>query len=306
MCRGIGPIVGCRVIDVARPNCRRRAITIEPRVDRFRRRAQGKFVVAVRRAGKRVVVWLAGNGKYATRELSDPQQLPGEEAIIFEPRMTGLVLLSEPPTREHLRFQICLAVSDDGSKSSRRNGAASREPSPTKKLLFWDRRGLGSVYLCSAAEFFARFHGEHRKLGPDALEISTDELRTRLRKSRRAVKVALLDQASIAGIGNLYASEILHVAGVHPAARCDRLKLSQWERIHIALRDVLLTAIRYEGSTLADGTYRNALNQSGSYQNHHRVYDRAGVPCGSCGRGTIRRIVQAQRSTFFCAQCQAR
>ena len=307
MCRGIGAIVGCRVIDVARPNCRRRAITIEPRVDRFRRRAQGKFVVAVRRAGKRVVVWLAGNGKYANRELSDPRHTPRRGGNYFRASHDRIGLafraadartfaISNLPGGRRRRIKIQV----------RRNGAASREPLPTKKLLFWDRRGLGSVCLYSAAEFFALFHGEHRKLGPDALEISTDELRTRLRKSRRAVKVALLDQASVAGIGNLYASEILHVAGVHPAAHCDRLKLAQWERIHIALREVLLTAIRYEGSTLADGTYRNALNQSGSYQNHHRVYDRAGVPCGSCGRGTIRRIVQAQRSTFFCAHCQAR
>ena len=318
MCRGIRPIVGCRVIDVAKPICRRRAIAIEPRVDRFRRRAVGKLVVAIRRAGKRVVVWLAdddsGNNSTDRKALertslripSESALLPGNEAVVFEPRMTGLVLLSEPPTRAHLRFQIRLSAANRGSKSGARNGGSIGNGLLDKELLFWDRRGLGSVCLYSAADFFARFHGEHRKLGPDALEISPGELRTRLRYSRRAVKVALLDQASVAGIGNLYASEILHVAGVHPAARCDRLKLAQWERIHIALRDVLLTAIRYEGSTLADGTYRNALNQSGSYQNHHRVYDRAGVPCGSCGRGTIRRIVQAQRSTFFCAQCQAR
>ena len=84
------------------------------------------------------------------------------------------------------------------------------------------------------------------------------------------------------------------------------MKLAQWKRIHGELRKVLLDAIRYEGSTLADGTYRNALNQAGSYQNHHRVYDRADNDCGSCGRGTIRRIVQVQRSTFFCDHCQTR
>jgi formamidopyrimidine-DNA glycosylase len=318
MCRGIRPIVGCRVLSVARPPCRRRAISIQPRVDRFRSRAAGKVVVAVRRAGKRVVVWLADDQPSIDREIprkaqgrpslgfpGNAAQLPGQEAIVFEPRMTGLVLLSEPPTREHLRFQIRLA----GGPRRTATGEPSRPQSRStahRDLLFWDRRGLGSVQLFSADEFVARFLENSKTLGPDALEVSAEDLRSRLGRSRRMIKVALLDQKAVAGIGNLYASEILHVARVHPAARCQRLKPAQWERIHGALRDVLLEAIRYEGSTLADGTYRNALNESGRYQNHHRVYDRAGVACRSCGRGTIRRIVQAQRSTFFCSECQRR
>ena len=109
---------------------------------------------------------------------------------------------------------------------------------------------------------------------------------------------------AIAGIGNLYASEILHVAGIHPAARCYRLRTKLWEQLHAAIHAVLEDAIRYEGSTLSDGTYRNALNESGGYQNHHRVYDRAGQTCPTCHRVVITRIVQTQRSTFFCPVCQ--
>jgi formamidopyrimidine-DNA glycosylase len=67
---------------------------------------------------------------------------------------------------------------------------------------------------------------------------------------------------------------------------------------------VLEEAIRHEGSTLSDGTYRNALNEAGGYQNHHRVYDRAGQVCRRCGQSSIERIVQAQRSTFYCPTCQ--
>jgi formamidopyrimidine-DNA glycosylase len=69
---------------------------------------------------------------------------------------------------------------------------------------------------------------------------------------------------------------------------------------------VLEDAIRHEGSTLSDGTYRNALNAAGGYQHHHRVYDHAGEVCPTCGRGKIVRIVQAQRSTYFCPACQGR
>ena len=142
------------------------------------------------------------------------------------------------------------------------------------------------------------------KLGVDALLITADQLRERLGSSRRAIKVALLDQSAVAGIGNLYAAEILFLAGVDPRARCDRLSRQQWDRIQLATKEVLDEAIVHEGSTLNDGTYRNALNASGGYQNHHRVYDRADSQCPRCSSGRIRRIVQAQRSTFFCANCQ--
>jgi formamidopyrimidine-DNA glycosylase len=126
-----------------------------------------------------------------------------------------------------------------------------------------------------------------------------------LGRSRRAIKVALLDQRAVAGIGNLYASEILHLARIHPAKRCDLLKADQWQAIHRHMLAVLNLAIRYEGSTLSDGTYRNALNQSGGFQDHHRVYDRAGEACRQC-QGSIVRIVQAQRATFFCPRCQTK
>jgi formamidopyrimidine-DNA glycosylase len=238
-------------------------------VAEFRRRAVGRQIAAVDRVGKRVVL-----------------RLDSSDAIVFEPRMTGLVLLAEPPTREHLRMAIRL--------SGR----------PKRELLFWDRRGLGLVRLVSPRAF-ARYYGDE-KLGPDALALSADELRARLAASRREVKVALLDQRALAGVGNLYASEILHLAGVHPRRRCSRLSRAAWQRVHAAMISVLEDAIRYEGSTLGDGTYRNALNEQGGYQNHHRVYDRAGETCLQCGRGTIERIVQAQRSTFFCSRCQGR
>ena len=142
------------------------------------------------------------------------------------------------------------------------------------------------------------------KLGPDALSVTAEEMRDRLHKSRRAIKVGLLDQKAIAGIGNLYASELLHVAKIHPQKRCDRLTKKQWLAIQIAMRDVLQEAIQHEGSTLSDGTYRNVLNQEGSYQNCHRVYGRKDEACPRCPASRVKRIVQAQRSTFFCPKCQ--
>jgi formamidopyrimidine-DNA glycosylase len=169
-------------------------------------------------------------------------------------------------------------------------------------LWYWDRRGLGSVRLLSGQQVAAQL-GE-RSLGPDALSLDSPELRLRLARTHREIKVALLDQKSIAGIGNLYASEILHLAAIHPQRRCHQLRPADWIRLHDAIGTVLRDAIQHEGSTLSDGTYRNALNQAGDYQNHHRVYGRTGSPCLTCGKGTIERFVQAQRATVYCRKCQ--
>ena len=199
-------------------------------------------------------------------------ELDSGDRIVLEPRMTGLVLLADPPD----------AATCAWSSTSPAGAAA--------ELLFWDQRGLGVARLVSPREF-DRHYGPDR-LGPDALEISAAVLRERLEASRRAIKVALLDQRAVAGIGNLYASEILHRAGIHPALPCRRLRPAQWAALHAAIQEVLRAAIRHQGSTLRDGTYRIARNQPGNYQLCHLGLS-AGRPalpalrprpksCGSC------------------------
>jgi formamidopyrimidine-DNA glycosylase len=267
MRRGIAAIVGSRVAAAARLRCTRRPILIQPRPSTLAKRLIGREVIAVDRLGKRVVV-----------------RIDNGDSLIFEPRMTGLVLVADPPTKEHLRF--CLELTGG----------------PIRHVWYWDRRGLGSVRLLTAEQLTSQLGSG--KLGPDALQLSAEALQQRLAQSRRAIKVALLDQRAVAGVGNLYASEILHLAGIHPAQRCDQLKKVQWQRIHACLIDVLQEAILHEGSTLSDGTYRNALNRAGGYQNMHRVYDREGEPCPTCRKVNVVRIVQAQRATFLCPRCQ--
>src|SRR3954454_20007120 len=139
MRRGILGIVGSRVTDVERGAFKRRPIEIAPRIDRFRRRAIGCFVTDVGRVGKRVVV-----------------HLDSRDAIVLEPRMTGLVLVAEPPTREHLRFRC--TVSGNG----------------IREFLYWDRRGLGNVRLISTNEFGEAFGPS--KVGPDALIVNGEML----------------------------------------------------------------------------------------------------------------------------------
>lgn len=266
MRRGVLPLVGHRILKAERPPCRRKSILFEPTIKQFDRRVRGRQIVGVDRLGKRVII-----------------QLEDHQAIVIEPRMTGLVLLGDPPGPEHLRLRLTL----DGDDCT--------------EMLFWDRRGLGTVRLLTAEQLKRDVRD---RLGPDATRITVEEIRANLGHSRRLIKVALLDQTAVAGVGNLYAAEILFVAGIDPRTRCDKLSRPQWQRLHHAIGVVLDEAIAHEGSTLSDGTYRNALNQAGGYQNYHRVYDRADVQCSRCRKGVIRRIVQAQRSTFFCPVCQ--
>lgn len=268
MRRGIRGIQGARIADVRVLRSRTlKPITVTPVTARFRRRTVDCTVTATERLGKRVVL-----------------ALDSGDSIIFEPRMTGLLLVADPPNEQHLRFALHL------------------EGCPHSVVWYWDRRGLGSVRLLTPRQR-EQLYGPDR-LGPDALSLNAQLWQERLGRSKRAIKVALLDQQAVAGIGNLYASEILHVAGIDPRKRCDTMSRPMWESVQTATQRVLQQAIRYEGSTLHDGTYRNALNKRGSYQNHHRVYMKAQQRCGSCGQATIRRIVQAQRSTFFCPACQ--
>jgi formamidopyrimidine-DNA glycosylase len=271
MRRGIAPVVGGRITAVERMPCPRKAIAITPGLAVLRRRALGTRIERTDRAGKRVVLWLDSG-----------------DALVFEPRMTGLVLLADPPDPLYCRLRLSVQPPN------------RRAP---QQLLYWDRRGLGKIRLLTQLQFAEAFGPA--VLGPDALAMTADLYRERLGRSARPVKVALLDQQAVAGIGNLYASEILHVARVHPARPCKTITRPQWDRIATAALDILETAIRYEGSTLSDGTYRNALSQNGGYQNEHRVYDKAGKPCTREGcRGAIVRIVQGQRATFFCPRCQ--
>ena len=273
MRRGITPVLGLRIASVAFPRGRCRPISVQPSTAAVIKGMRGGEFSAVHRFGKRVALELASATAAERRYL------------VIEPRMTGLLLVAPPPTQEHVRLEL----------------AFSDPISPPR--IFWDRRGLGTLRLLDAAGLDAACGP--RRLGPDGLVIGPDDLRARLGKSRRAIKVALLDQRAVAGIGNIYAAEILFRVGIDPRTPCDRLKGASWEAIATTSRDLLATAVEMEGSTIGDETYRTADNRPGRFQSLHQVYGREGSPCGACG-GSIVRIVQAQRATFYCPACQPR
>jgi formamidopyrimidine-DNA glycosylase len=142
-------------------------------------------------------------------------------------------------------------------------------------------------------------------LGPEPFDETLTPLRfhAALQRHRAPVKTVLLSGTAIVGAGNIYACEALHAAAIHPGLRSDRISRPRAARLLAAVRATLARALDLGGSTLRD--FRDVHGMSGEFQSEARVYGREGQGCARCG-GTVRRSVQAQRSTYFCAGCQTR
>jgi formamidopyrimidine-DNA glycosylase len=142
-----------------------------------------------------------------------------------------------------------------------------------------------------------------KNLGLDPFDprLTGDFLLRVTRASARRIRDLLLDQRIIAGLGNIYANEILSCAGIKPTARADRLTHRQIETLARAIPRLLKDAIRWCGTSFSD--YRDADDKSGEFQNHLRVYDRDGEQCRVCS-GVIKRVTVGNRSAYYCPRCQ--
>jgi formamidopyrimidine-DNA glycosylase len=229
---------------------------------------------------------VARRGKYLWLPLrSGPAGLGGDGGLLLHLGMSGsLALLPRAPAPgPHDHFDL---VTDRGTlrlNDPRRFGAvvwsASLQAAPAATLL----RRLGAEPFDPA-------------LTPQAFHAA-------LQRRRSPVKAVLLAGDVVVGAGNIYACEALFQAGIHPALRADRISRPRAARLLAALRGTLARALDLGGSTLRDFT--DAHGASGAFQAEAAVYGRAGQPCRRCG-GSVRRVVQAQRSTFFCPNCQRR
>ena len=217
----------------------------------------------------RSIVRLYRRGKKIVFELDDAAR------FYIHLGMSGRLALEAPdaPTRPHTHLVLQIAEYEIRFVDPRRFGG-----------VFW----LGTDGLADTG------------LGPEPLSLRAAELGSRLAKTRRAIKTALLDQKILAGLGNIYADEALFTAGIDPRIPANRLSPPQIARLNRSIKTVLNRAIRHRGSTLRD--YRDANGLPGGFQKIHRVYDREGKPCVVCGT-PIERIVLGGRSTHFCPKC---
>ncbi|MDD2919404.1 bifunctional DNA-formamidopyrimidine glycosylase/DNA-(apurinic or apyrimidinic site) lyase [Rhodoferax sp.] len=141
------------------------------------------------------------------------------------------------------------------------------------------------------------------RLGPEPLSDAFDvaQFQAQLKRHQSAIKTVLLAGEAVVGVGNIYASEALFLAGIRPTARAARLSRPRAARLHAAIVKVLGQAVTLGGSTLRD--FSSASGQAGHFQLQTMVYGRAGLPCHLCA-SPVRLIKQGQRSTFYCATCQ--
>jgi formamidopyrimidine-DNA glycosylase len=167
------------------------------------------------------------------------------------------------------------------------------------RLALNDPRRFGSVDLVATGELdeWPAF----KALGPQPFDLDVRELRRRLSGRTAAIKLLLGDQRIVAGLGNIYVCEALYRAGIHPRRAAGSVSLARLNRLAAAIEEVLNEAIEAGGSTLKD--FASPDGELGYFSKSFAVYDREGRPCASCG-GTVRRMVQGGRSTFYCAKCQ--
>ena len=156
---------------------------------------------------------------------------------------------------------------------------------------------------CSGPMVIRSNHPLLKSLGPEPLEntFTGSYLYAASRSRRIAIKPHLMNAAIVVGVGNIYASESLFRAGIHPKRAAGRISLERMTRLAEAIKHVLHESIRYGGTTLRD--FYSGDGKPGYFRNELNVYDREGEPCITC-RQPIRQIVLGQRSTFYCSVCQ--
>lgn len=231
---------------------------------------RGAAITGVERKGKSVVLTCTktGESRYLVAELG----------------MTGLLLfrLHAPSFAKHIHVRLTL----EGGK----------EP----ELLYWNPRRFGRMSLLDRAGLDRYVV---RRFGCDPVTVTWEEFRDVMQTRRGRLKALLMHQQVIAGIGNIYANEILYRARLHPARQVNRVSLPAIRRLYDVMKMVLAEAIEAGGSSVRD--FFAPDGSEGRYKRQHLVYGKEGQPCPSgCGK-TIKRIMESsQRSSFYCPGCQ--
>jgi len=207
--------------------------------------------------------------------------LNGGLSLLIHLRMTGQLLWldSQAPLEKHTHVIFHLASG--------------------RHLRYRDQRQFGWMQLAESDRLDE--HPQIARLGPEPLEIGRDDFVHLLRAHRRQIKPLLMDQAVLAGLGNIYADESLFRARIHPLQRASRVGTVKLNRLHTAMQEVLRQAIGCSGSTVSQ--FRGTNGEIGQFQNHFRVYDRKDKPCPRCRRPIIK-IRVGGRGTHLCPRCQ--
>ena len=259
-------------------------IVRHPEPEEFVDSVVGLRIESLRRRGKYILFGLSPTGPsgHLPAQRGGPSG-PEDVLLVIHLGMTGHLTVVDPvaPLEKHTHAVFSL---DDG-----------------KQLRYRDPRRFGRLLLGPEQALLSA--KKMPVLGPEPIDpdFAAEELYRRLRKRRTALKAVLLDQAAIAGVGNIYADESLHRAGLRPDRIAGTVSRRSARRLHESLRESLQVAIQNRGSSI--DTYRDAWGQMGAQQETLLVYGRAGEPCFTCGRPLSSKRI-AGRTTVFCRHCQ--
>ena len=236
----------------------------------FVSKLEGRKVTGIIRKGKNLLV-----------------KLDGGDVLVIHLGMSGQLLRAKGPKEPLAKHTHVVITFTQGGQ-----------------LRYVDPRTFGELFV-AAQDGIEEAVPELAHLGFDPLDdvMSWNAFGARLQARKAKLKALLMDQKFIAGIGNMYADEILWAAGLRPDRTSDSLSSQEIRRLYRAMVETLQEAIKHRGSSLADEQYRDLFGEVGGYQGEHKVYDLEGKPCRRC-RTPIVRVKAAGRSTFFCEQCQ--
>jgi len=264
-----------------------------PRGKKFEAALAGKRIKNISRRAK-LLVWNFTDGS----------------ALIAHLKMTGRFVFVGKGYQPQKHDRAVFIFTEHGSRrarhaspwpprSARQAGWLAMRAGNTERLVWSDVRKFGYVRLVSNPRELEQVT---EKYGPEPLEVSASELAGRLKLPKtRKVKVALMDQATIAGIGNIYADEALFRAGIRSTRRLSNLTKNDRLRLAQEIKQVLAESVRRRGTSASD--YVDASGKQGGFLKHLRVYGRAGDRCVVCGT-PIKRITIGQRGTHYCPKCQ--
>jgi formamidopyrimidine-DNA glycosylase len=233
--------------------------------EEFARRLGGVRITGVRRRAKHLIV-----------------ELDSGDALVFQLKIGGQLLLV-PPVEEP-RTSLMLVLRLDGDR----------------RLFLRDQTGFSRARLLDPGELEARLSS----LGPEPLDegFDVEYLRETLGSRRAQLKPLILDQKVVAGIGNIYADEILFDARLHPRRKANTLSGEEWSALCEAIRKNLAAGIEHRGTTVR--LYKDVLNRPGEHQNHLRVFEKHGKPCPEGCGGEVARESVGGRPTHYCPECQ--
>lgn len=236
-------------------------------------------------------------------EIKDPRNIKGITPKLLEKKLAGKKILGIERRAKYLVFSLSpkgYLVVHLGM-----TGRLLFEPDPYLKVTFVFK-GDKKLYFSDARLFGKiRYFDNDPKLGlgpePFSKEFTPQKFKELLSRKKIAIKIALLDQKMLSGVGNIYANEALFRAGIHPQRKTNSLTDAEIKKLHKAILTVLTEAIKYRGTS--DSWYVDASGKKGSFQDHLKVYGRKDEPCYKCG-GKVQRISLGQRGTYFCPKCQ--